>query len=193
MKKSTGVILVLIIVLLLGVIGVGGYFFIKGNNDTNKEIGELKNQVANLGKSTENASNSQVTNNVQTNTITTSTDSQTSKNAINTTASNNTSEPTTKSENAIYTYSSGDNAAAHGNGEQLYVYEMNDNIIKFKYHTPWNENDISGTATKTNGDLYVYQKGNYKIEIKLNSMGENSVKVTEYENESETSWTNLFR
>ena len=71
MKKSIGVILVLIIVLLLGVIGAGGYFLIKGNNDTNKEIGELKNQVANLGKSTENASNSQITNNVQTNTTNT--------------------------------------------------------------------------------------------------------------------------
>lgn len=68
MKKSTGVILVLIIVLLLGVIGVGGYFFIKGNNDTDKEIGELKNEVANLGKNTENTSNNQVTNDVQTNT-----------------------------------------------------------------------------------------------------------------------------
>ena len=54
MKKSTGVILVLIIVLLLGVIGVGGYFFIKGNNDTDKEIGELKNEVANLNKVNQN-------------------------------------------------------------------------------------------------------------------------------------------
>lgn len=48
MKKSTGVILVLIIVLLLGVIGVGGYFFIKENNGSSKEIGELKNEVAEL-------------------------------------------------------------------------------------------------------------------------------------------------
>ena len=62
MKKSTGVILILIIVLLLGVIGVGGYFLIKGNNDTNKEIGNLKNEVANIGKSTENTSNNQVIN-----------------------------------------------------------------------------------------------------------------------------------
>lgn len=77
MKKSTGVILVLIIVLLLGVIGVGSYFFIKGNNDTNKEIGELKNEVANLGKTTENTSNNTTTNDVQTNNTATSTTNQT--------------------------------------------------------------------------------------------------------------------
>ena len=51
--------------LLLGVIGVGGYFFIKGNNDTSKEIGELKNEVANLGESTKsNTSSSQVPTNI---------------------------------------------------------------------------------------------------------------------------------
>ena len=193
MKKSTGVILVLIIVLLLGVIGVGSYFFVKENNDTNKEIGDLKNEVANLGKNAEKTSNNYTMNNVQTNNITTSTNTQTSENTINTTESNNTSVHATNSENVLYTYSSGDNAAAHGNGELLYVYEINDNIIKFKYHTPWNENDISGIATKINGDLYAYQKENYKIEILLNSMGENSLKVTEYENGSETSWKNLWR
>ena len=57
MKKSTGVILVLIIVLLLGVIGVGGYFFIKGSNDTSKEIGALKNEIANLNKGSQNQAN----------------------------------------------------------------------------------------------------------------------------------------
>lgn len=57
MKKSIGVILVLIIVLLLGIIGVGGYFLIKGNNDTNKEIGELKNEVASLNKESEKTNN----------------------------------------------------------------------------------------------------------------------------------------
>ena len=57
MKKSTGVILVLIIVLLLGVIGVGGYFIVKGNNDTNNTIGELKNEIANLEKNIEDTSN----------------------------------------------------------------------------------------------------------------------------------------
>lgn len=45
--------MIIVIVLLLGVIGVGGYFLIKGNNDSSKEIGELKNEVANLGKKTE--------------------------------------------------------------------------------------------------------------------------------------------
>ena len=105
----------------------------------------------------------------------------------------NTQQNSTTSENVLYLYSSGDNAAAHGNGELLYVYELNDNIVKFKYHTPWNKNDVSGTATKTNQDLYVYEKDTYKIEILLNSMGDNSVKVTEYNNGVMGSWKNLWK
>ena len=71
MKKSAGVILVLIIVLLLGVIGVGGYFLVKENNNTNSEIGELKNEIANLKKNLENTSNDQFTDDIQTNNVTT--------------------------------------------------------------------------------------------------------------------------
>ena len=70
MKKSTGAILVLIIIILLGVIGVGGYFFIQKNNDTNKEIGDLKNIVTNLKKSAENAANNQEADDIQTDTTT---------------------------------------------------------------------------------------------------------------------------
>lgn len=95
--------------------------------------------------------------------------------------------------NVLYTYGSADNSSTNGNGELLYVYEMNDNIIKFKYHTPWSENDITGTATKATNDLYVYQKDNYKIEIQLNTTGDNSLKITEYENNSVTSWKNLWK
>ena len=70
---------------------------------------------------------------------------------------------------------------------------MNDNVIRFKYHTPWNTNDISGTATKIGQNLYVYEKDNYKIEILLNSMGENSIKVSEYNNGTLGSWKNLWK
>lgn len=77
MKKSTGVILVLIIVLLLGVIGVGGYFYIKENNNTSKEIGELKNEVTNLEKNVENATNQP--NYVAENTTGANTDTKTSQ------------------------------------------------------------------------------------------------------------------
>lgn len=69
MKKSTGVILVLIIVLLLGVIGLGGVFFVKGNNDSSKEIGELKNEVSGLSKHIENTT-SQSVNGIENNTNT---------------------------------------------------------------------------------------------------------------------------
>ena len=98
-----------------------------------------------------------------------------------------------QNEQILYTYSSGDNAAANGNGEYLYVYEMNNSVIRFKYHTPWNTNDFSGTATKIGQDLYVYEKDNYKIEILLNSMGENSIKVSEYYNGTLASWKNLWK
>ena len=62
MKKSIGVILILIIVLLLGVIGIGGYFLINEKNNSNKEIGELKNEIESLNKSIENVQKKQSTN-----------------------------------------------------------------------------------------------------------------------------------
>lgn len=71
MKKSTGVVLVLIIVLLLCVIGAGAFFFVKGNNDSTKEIAELKNEVAGLVKNVENTvseSTKTIENNTTTNT-----------------------------------------------------------------------------------------------------------------------------
>ena len=63
MKKSTGGILVVIIILLLGIIIIGDYVFVKGNNDANKEIKELKSEIANLEKNikrTNNNSNTQI-------------------------------------------------------------------------------------------------------------------------------------
>ena len=80
MKKSTGVIMIIVIVLLLGVIGVGGYFLIKGNNDKNKAIGDLKNEVANLANNTENTSNNQVTNDIKLNNTTTTSSNNTQSN-----------------------------------------------------------------------------------------------------------------
>lgn len=70
---------------------------------------------------------------------------------------------------------------------------MNDNVIKFQYHAPWNSEDIQGTANKTESNLYVYEKGNKRVELLLNSMGENSIKVTEYENGSLSSFKNLWK
>ena len=81
MKKSTGVILVLIIVLLLGVIGVGGYFIIKGNDDTNKKIDELKNEVVSSRKNSEVTSNTTSENSTSSNT-TKNDDNQKSPNIV---------------------------------------------------------------------------------------------------------------
>ncbi|MBR2743836.1 MAG: hypothetical protein IKE01_00870 [Clostridia bacterium] len=63
MKKSTGVVLVIIIVLLFGVIGVGGYFVIKGNNDSNKVLGELKNEIVAMKNDTSTTVNNTNTEN----------------------------------------------------------------------------------------------------------------------------------
>lgn len=109
MKKTTGVILVLIIVLLIGVIGVGGYFFIKGNNDTSKQIGELTNEVANLGKNAENTSNITATNT----TTTTSTSNQT-------TVSNVQSNKTMNDVAGNYKYEIKDNSG-YSFGANLYL------------------------------------------------------------------------
>ena len=54
MKKLTGAMLIIIIVLLLGVIGVGSYFFVKEKNNSSKEIEDLKNQVEDLNKVVQN-------------------------------------------------------------------------------------------------------------------------------------------
>lgn len=94
MKKSTGVILVLIIVLLLGVIGVGGVFFVKGNNDSSKEIAELKNEVAGLSKNVENTTSEPTKNNE--NTANNNVNTNTSTTQQNTSTENNKNTNTTK-------------------------------------------------------------------------------------------------
>ena len=95
MKKSTGVILLLIIVLLLGIVGVGGFFFVKRNNDSNKEIAELKKEVTGLSKNLENAT-SQSNNIIESNTNT-NTNTNTSQQNTNTEENKSTSTSVTKS------------------------------------------------------------------------------------------------
>ena len=159
--------------LILAIIAiiVMGIFIYKLNNDKTAEIQkstELQTQVNSLnGKD--------------------NSDDVTNSKKSNTEVNKNTSEE------ALYVYSSGDNAATNGNPELLYVYEFSNNKMKFKYHTPWNNEDIEGIAKSTDGEKYIYENSNRKLEILLNSMGENSVKVTEYENNSMTSYKNLFK
>lgn len=170
MKKSSKIILIVILIVVIAALGVGGYFLLNPKQ-------ENKSQESSNVASNNNASSS----------VSTADNQSTAQNNINTTTSS------TENEKVLYTYASGDNAAAHGNGELLYVYEMNDNVIRFKYRAPWNEEDISGTATKSSQDLYVYEKGTYKIELLLNSMGNNSIKVSEYTNGNIQSWKNLWK
>lgn len=89
MKKSTGVILVLIIVLLFGVIGVEGYFLVKGNNDSNKEIEELKKEVAGLNNNVENVTSQ--SNDISESNTNTNTSANTSQQNTNTQENKSTS------------------------------------------------------------------------------------------------------
>lgn len=168
MKKSSKIILGLVIVILVIAISVGGYFFVRNKNTKDENSNELEHTSSNSSKVEENE-NKDSSNN----------ESQKENNRI-------------ASDKVLYIYSSGDNAAANGNPEVLYVYKMNDNVIEFKYHTPWNTDDIKGTAKKTDSNTYTYVNGDYKIELLLHSMGENSIKVTEYKNDTVLSWKNLW-
>ncbi len=158
--------------LLVG-IAIVTYCFVINKNISNEKSNELEEQSINLSKEDRANENNENTNIVDV-------DTQKKDDEIT-------------SDKALYIYSSGDNAAAHGNSELLYVYKFDDNVIEFKYHTPWSTNDVTGIAPKTSSDIYTYVNGNYKIELMLNSMGENSIKVTEYQNNEMSSWKNLWR
>lgn len=147
MKKSSKIILIVVIIVAIALVGVWIYFGIKNNKDSDNKADKSSSMEGDV----------------------------------------------VNEEKALYVYSSADNAAYRGNPELLYVYEINDNVIKFKYKAPWNSEDIKGTAKKIETDLYVYESGNKKIELLLNSVGEDSIKVTEYENGSETSFKNLWK
>ena len=121
------------------------------------------------------------------------TTSKTEKEIKNETIKTNTEVNKKDAEESLYVYSSGNRNAANGNPELLYVYEFSNDKMKFKYHAAWNNKDIEGIAKNTDSEKYTYENGDRKLEILLNSEGEDSVKVTEYENNSMTSEVNLFR
>lgn len=154
MKKSTGVILVLIIVLLLGVIGVGGVFFVKGNNDSSKEIGELKNEVSGLSKHIENTT-SQSANGIENNTNT-----STNQQSKSTEENKNTS--TIKTYNDIKgTYESQE--INMNEGTNLDPYYMNYTLVLSK----------EGTFAYYNSDTDCHYVGYYTIDnskLTLNSV-----------------------
>lgn len=172
MKKSSKIILGIVAIMLLIGIAVGAYCFARNKKVSNKKSDELE----------EKSSNSSKVDIANENNESTSIDVEPQK-----------KDDEITSDKALYIYSSGDNVAAHGNPELLYVYKFDDNVIEFKYHTPWSTDEVKGVAKKTASDTYTYVNGNYKIELILNSMGENSIKVTEYKNNEVSSWKNLWR
>jgi len=87
MKKLTGVILVFIIILLLGAIGVGAYFFVKENNESSDKIAELKKEVENMSKNVENVVNQPNSDNNNNVTTTQKNTNENQNNNINTTKS----------------------------------------------------------------------------------------------------------
>lgn len=172
MKKSSKIILGIVAIMLLIGIAVGAYCFARNKNVSNEKSDELE----------EKSSNSSKVDIANGNNESTSIDVEPQK-----------KDDEITSDKVLYIYSSGDNAAAHGNPEILYVYYMNEKEISFKYHAGWNETDIVGIARSSSGNKYVFENGNKKIELELNSMGENSIKVTEYKNNEVSSWKNLWR
>lgn len=206
MGKSGKIIAIILVIVLLG---VGIYFGIKNKKESEKKIENLENKITGLETKNENVQSN-------TNNITNNSDSKI-KNNINNVKNNTTKEKNTVSNNQksnkttnnnlnssdenkvsseekeLYYYCSGDTEAANGNPTLLHVYEANDNIIKFKYHNKWSSDDITGIANKKEKNLFVYESKNEKIEFLLNSMGENSVQVTEYEDGNLSSEINLFK
>ena len=185
------------LILAIIAIVVMGIFICKLNNDKTTEIQkstELQAQVNSLNGTVSDLQG-KITTISETINANSSNDNNLKDNSEGITYSkkSNTEVNKNTSAEALYVYSSGDNAAAKGNPELLYVYEFSINKMKFKYHTPWNNEDIEGVAKSTDGEKYIYENSNRKLEILLNSMGENSVKVTEYENNSMTSYKNLFK
>lgn len=154
MKKSTGVILVMIIVLLLGIIVAGGVYFIKENNESGEEIGELKNEVTVLSKQIENTT-AQSTSSVE-NSNNTSNSQQNS----NTEKNKNTSM--TKTYNDIKgTYESQE--INMNEGTNLEPYYMNHTLVLSK----------EGTFAYYNTDTDCHYVGYYTIDnnkLTLNSV-----------------------
>ncbi len=149
------------------------------NTNTSNEMVAQNNAVENTN-ATENKIENEVNN---------------EKNMIN--ENTNKEEKSTKKESnfeekILYSYVSADNSAMNGNPEILDVYEKTDKIIRFKYHAGWLENDVTGTANKESEGVYSYKDGGYEIKIQLNSLGEDSIKVTEYNNGELSGWKNLF-
>lgn len=165
-----------IIVLSLIIIIITCIFIFK----TYKENTSYKNQITN-----NIVSNIENNNEINNNSIEENSDNNISNN-IDTT--NNIFD-----KEELFVYSSADNSAARGYPELLYVYDINDNKIVFKYHAPWFEEDVKGEAIKAEENTYIYEKDNYKIEILLSDEGENSVKVTEYKDNELVSWKNLWK
>lgn len=202
-KISLSTFLLIIAIIAIIVMSV---FIYKLNNDKTTEIQkstELQSQVNSLtgtvndlqGKinkvsETVNSNGNQEN---EASDVKSSTTTKTEKEIKNETIKTNTDVNKNNSKEAIYFYSSGDRNAANGNPELLYVYEFSNAKMKFNYHAIWNNEDIAGVAKSTDGEKYVYENSNRKLEILLNSMGENSVKVTEYENNSMTSEVSLFK
>ena len=152
-SKGVSVKLVIIIVIAVLVIGlIGGYLLSK--NET---------------KSSEESSNAIQANNDSSNTIQPSNNTSVNQTAVNSII---------QDEKYLCMFS---NVYADGSSECLYVYNVDNNMIEFKYHNSLKENDINGIATKQNKHLYIYEKDNSKVEIYI-STGESSIYVSVYNN-----------
>lgn len=170
MKKSSKIIIGILTIIILVGIGSGIYYIVTKNGKSDETEVNIENKVSNSLEEDAMEANDE-NNNIDT---------------------EKKQKDETENDDVLYVYSSGDNAAAHGHPEMLYVYNINENEMNFKYHSGWNEHDIGGIAKSSSGNTYVYEDGTKRIVLELNSMGENSIKVTEYVDGKMLSWKNLF-
>lgn len=169
MKKSTGVLLVLIIVILIGVIGAGGYFWYKESKNTNTQIEELKNEVSGL-KNEEVNQVQQTSNTTENRAITNDTKADNTTKNMTTPTNNNTNTSNT-SVNGKYQFKSQTDNYYHE--ATIEISNQNETSINFSINAAHGMNvdnvnigELKGKATKIevpqdcvvpNATQYAYQ------------------------------------
>ncbi len=98
-----------------------------------------------------------------------------------------------KEKNVLYLYTSGDNNATKNDPETLSIYSIDDLEIDFKYHAPWNEKDVTGIAKKIDINKYIYEKKDYKMELNIDNLKDDTIEVKEYINGQLNSTIKLFK
>ena len=106
------------------------------------------------------------------------------------------------SNNVKYEFTSADNDATKGNPKILKIYELNENQLSFEYNCGFDfskstiDRNISGVAKVNDKNQYVFEENisehKYKLVFEFNE-NKDSVKIYEYDNDSELGQISLWR